>query len=703
MKASKKREGTMLLLSLAALPAAQAELAPVVVTATRALQASDDLPVSVDRIDRDRISDGQLRVNLSESLDEVPGVVVQNRQNYAQDLQLSVRGFGARSSFGVRGVRLYADGIPGTMPDGQGQFSHFDLGSADRIEVLRGPFSALYGNSSGGVIAIFTQDGKAGGELEGTAVAGSLGLRRYALKTDGEAGAVNYVADASHFEIDGARDHSAAERNDFNSKLRFDLGDRSKLILVANAIETPFVQDPLGLTRAQWLADPTQAGTNALAYNTRKSLTQAQGGATYSRSLDGDGELVASAYAGHRRTIQYQAILMSAEQARPTHPGGVIDLGRDFRGADIHATEHYAPGGTPLQVTAGVSYDSLAEARRGFLNFVGTQLGVLGDERRDETNRVHDFDQYLQLQWLPGERWRTLAGIRHSVVDISSTNNLGVATGSTLSGVRYAASNPVAGVSFRAAANLHLYASYGKGFEIPTLNDLAYRSTDGSLPGLNLGLQAARSDNYEVGAKVARGALAATLAAFYVSTRNELAVATNSGGRSVFQNIDGTRRSGAEFALTARPAGAWSARLAYTYLRAVTSAAYTTCVGIPCVPATIPAGNRLPAVPVNSLYGSLTLQPGPRTVAITAEVINRAQIYFDDRNSDAAPGYWVANVHATLRQSTPHWRFEEMARIDNVGDRQFVGTVIVNESNSRFLEPALRRTFYLGFTAAFGP
>ena len=165
-----------------------------------------------------QIHEGQLEVNLSESLDEVPGISVQSRQNYAQDLQLSVRGFGARSSFGVRGVRLYSDGIPGTMPDGQGQFSHFDLGSADHIEVLRGPFSALYGNSSGGVIAIFTADGKPGFDAEGTAEYGSFDTQRYALKGSGASGAVNYVVDVAHFQTDGYRDHSDAERNNLIPK-----------------------------------------------------------------------------------------------------------------------------------------------------------------------------------------------------------------------------------------------------------------------------------------------------------------------------------------------------------------------------------------------------------------------------------------------------------------------------------------------------
>jgi len=267
------------------------ELAPIVVTATRVAQSSADLPASIDRIDQQTIQSGQLQVNLSESLMTVPGVSAQNRQNYAQDLQLSVRGFGARSSFGVRGVRLYSDGIPGTMPDGQGQFSQFDLSSAGHIEVLRGPFSALYGNSSGGVIAVFTEDASPGHSVAATAEYGTFNTQRYAVKTTGGDGVVNYVVDATHFQTDGYRFHSDAERNNFNAKLRFASSATSTVTVVANAIETPFVQDPLGLTRAQLAANPEQAGTGAIPFNTRKSLGQEQLGLVFDDKLSGNDEV----------------------------------------------------------------------------------------------------------------------------------------------------------------------------------------------------------------------------------------------------------------------------------------------------------------------------------------------------------------------------------------------------------------------------
>jgi iron complex outermembrane receptor protein len=687
------------------------ELDAIVVTATRVAESSRDLPVSIDRVDRTALARGQLQVNLSESLIAVPGVSVQSRQNYAQDLQLSVRGFGARSSFGVRGLRLYSDGIPGTMPDGQGQFSQFDLGSAGHIEVLRGPFSALYGNSSGGVIAIFTEDAKAGMLYSGTAEYGSFNTQRYALKTEGDDGVVNYVVDAAHFQTAGYRYHSDAERDNFNSKLRLDVSDTSTLTLVANVVETPFVQDPLGLTRAQLAADPRQAGVGALAFNTRKSLDQEQLGTVFDDKFSANDELSAMVYTGHRATTQYQAIPVATQRNAPLYPGGVIDLDRAYGGVDMHVTDTREAAGAPLQVVAGINYDDLAEARRGFLNYAGAVTGVEGLERRDETNHVYDFDQYLQAQWDPTARWRMIAGVRNNLVEVSSHGHIPVLDGAD-SSVRYSAVNPVAGITFKASPAVNVYGSYGKGFETPTLNDLAYRSVDGSLPGLNLGLKPARSDNFEVGIKAGTGPVRADLAAFYIQTRDELAVLQNSGGRTVDQNIGETNRRGLELAVDANGTGGFSARLAYTYIRAVVGQAYATCIAAPCnplanpggpVPAnykTVAAGDHLPAVPMNSVYAGVTWSYAPLAFSTTLETQGRARIYVDDRNSAAAAGFWVTNLRAGFEQETRRWRFSEYARLDNLANRAYVGSVIVDETNSRFFEPAPGRTAYIMFNAA---
>jgi iron complex outermembrane recepter protein len=676
-------------------------LAPIVVTATRVPESSADLPMSIDLVGRQQIREGQLQVNLSEPLTTVPGVNAQTRQNYAQDLQISVRGFGARSSFGVRGVRLYADGIPGTMPDGQGQFSNFDLGSADRVEVLRGPFSALYGNSSGGVISIFTEDAPPGQRVDASAEYGSFNTQRYSLKEMlGQPGGVNLVVDASHFATDGYRDHSEAKRNVFNAKAAWQLDDASKLTLIANAVDLPNAQDPLGLTRAQLNSNREQAGAGALAYNTRKSVQQEQLGAHYQRTLSSSDDLSAMLYGGGRDTTQYQAIPM-ANEGLPTNPGGVIALNNGYYGIDLHVTDHREVANTPLQVTVGMSYDNLDEGRRGYLNFIGNELGVKGQLRKDENDTVYDLDEYLQLQWDPSARWRFEAGVRNSIVDVSAVDHLAEAGAPADSGVRYGTVNPVAGLTYRAAPNLDLYGSYGKGFETPTLDELAYRSSNGSLPGLNFALQTARSDNYELGLKAGSARMRATLAGFFIDTQNELGVQSNTGGRSVYQNIPATQRRGAEAEVQSDWSHGFSSQLVYTYIQALTLQSYSTCIVVPCVPVVISPGHRIPAVPADTLYAGVTWRRAPGDFWVTLETMARAQIYANDLNSQAASGYWLANLRIGTEQDRTAWHFTEALRLDNLANRSYVGSVIVNETNSRYFEPEPGRTVYLMLSASY--
>src|SRR5689334_971275 len=281
-------------------PGAPSQLPGVVVTATRTEAAPFDIPASIDRINGDGIRDAHLQVNISESLGGVPGLLACDRQNYAQDVQISVRGFGARSTFGIRGVRLYIDGIPATLPDGQGQISNVDLGSADRIEVLRGPFSALYGNSSGGVIQVFTEEGSGPARFSTSLTGGSDSTVRLGLKASGSSGSIGYLVSASEFSTDGYRDHSAAERRLGNAKLTWKPDDASKLTLVVNSVALPKAQDPLGLTRAQFEADPRSVDPSALAFDTRKTVDQTQLGVVYERRVDEQNALRALVYSGHR-------------------------------------------------------------------------------------------------------------------------------------------------------------------------------------------------------------------------------------------------------------------------------------------------------------------------------------------------------------------------------------------------------------------
>src|SRR5690606_38642105 len=242
------------------------DLAGVVVTARVESAPAFDLPASLDVIDL-QAGSARAGTDLSEVVSGIPGLLARDRQNRAQDTQLSIRGFGARSTFGVRGVRLYADGIPATMPDGQGQVSHFALAAGDRIEVMRGPFSALYGNSSGGVVQLWSADGTPEPSLDLRATAGRHGHLAGSARLRGTAAGTGYNLAASIVDSDGYRDHSAARRTSLNARLHRDLPGGGRLDLVGNHFDAPDAQDPLGLTAAQMREDPRQAVAAAHTFN----------------------------------------------------------------------------------------------------------------------------------------------------------------------------------------------------------------------------------------------------------------------------------------------------------------------------------------------------------------------------------------------------------------------------------------------------
>jgi iron complex outermembrane receptor protein len=680
------------------------ELQRVTVTATRIATPAFDVPASIDRILVDPETDDRPGINLSETLDTVPGLLARDRQNYAQDVQISVRGFGARSTFGIRGVRLYVDGIPATMPDGQGQITNVDLGSARSIEVLRGPFSALYGNSSGGVLQVFTEEGAGPPRLTLGVDAGSYGQLRYDTKLAGASGILSYVASGSHFETDGYREHSASERNIANAKLKLAFDDASALTVVANAVDLPSAQDPLGLTRAEYEADPRGVDPAALQFDTRKTTNQQQLGATYERRLDAHNTVSVLLYGGHRNTEQFQAIPVAA-QLNPLSPGGVIQLGRDYTGTDARWTLRGALAGAPFSLVGGLALDDLNEHRLGYENFVGTGadqvLGVQGALRRDEINKVDDFDPYVQAEWHPGPAWTLNAGVRRSTVRFNSADRYVTAANPDDSGhVDYAATLPVLAVLWAPQPGLRLYATAGRGFETPTLNELAYRPNGQT--GLNFDLQPARSDNVELGLK-GQGAWGAwTAAVFDIHTHDEIVTLTNVGGRSTYQNVAATRRKGAEVSWDAHVGSQLMLSTSYTYLDARYSEAFATCTATPCraPDTTIPAGNRIPGIARHVLDATLDWAP-PQGWRAGVEGRYVSSVAVNDANSDAAAGYIVANVHAGYTRELGAWTFSGFARLDNIADKAYIGSVIVNESNGRYFEPAPGRNWYAGLSAAY--
>jgi iron complex outermembrane receptor protein len=674
-------------------------LGEITVTTPRGTEPVFDVAGSVDRVEGADMRDSRLGVNLSESMNSVPGLQVQNRQNYAQDLQLSIRGFGARSTFGVRGVRLYVDGIPATLPDGQGQTSNIDIGSIDHVEVLRGPFSSLYGNSSGGVIQTFTKTGEGPPKLGFSIAGGSFGTSRIGSIVSGSTGAVDYLLSGTHFETDGYRDHSAATRDIVNGKLGVTFDDGSRLTLVANAVHLD-AQDPLGLTADQYALNPRSA-TVATQFNTRKSVDQTQAGLTYDRRINADNSLQLMVYGGERKTSQFQAIPPSA-QVNPLSAGGVIGLSRDFGGVDLRWTSRMRLADRPFELVAGLDYDDLREHRTGYENYIGSvanpTLGVQGRLRRNEINTVNNLDPYVQGTWHFADRWTLEAGVRRSSVDFDSQDHYIVGVNVNDSGsARYEQTLPVASLRYEATRDLAFYTSVGRGFETPTLNELSYRP-DG-LGGLNFALQPATNDSVEVGAKARIVGGLLTAAVFQTRTDDEIVTATNVGGRATYQNAGRTKRDGFELAWQHETENHWRTQLAYTWLDARYSDPF--CSTVPCTASSfVPAGNKIPGIAPQMFFASFGWVP-PDGWRAGTELRALASVEANDRNTVSAPGYGLVALFAGYVKHWERWEFNAFARIDNLTDKRYIGSVIVNEGNFRYFEPAPGRNWTLGISGAY--
>jgi len=465
-----------------------------------------------------------------------------------------------------------------------------------------------------------------------------------------------------------------------NAKGRIALGDATRLTLVATSLRQPDTQDPLGLTAAQVAQNPRQVVTQAIQFNTRKTIDHDQTGMTLDHAFSAQNRMQVSAWYGTRFVEQYLAIPLATQNANlvagaNTHSGGVVDLDRNF-------------GGGALRF--------FSEHRQGYIN----NLGVKGALKRDEDNVVDSTGLYAQAEWLFAERWSAHAGVRSTQVSFQSTDHFitaNPANGDDSGAKDYGATTPVAGLLYRLDTVTSLYANYGRGFETPTFVELAYRNSGA---GLNLDLEAAESSHFEVGAKLLReGAYRANVALFDIETKNEIVTDQSSGGRTTYRNAGRTQRRGLEIAAESLVSGPFELRAAYTYLDAVFADGFATVTGTPAVPATVAPGNVLPGVPKNQLYAEAAWRYAPAGLRVATEFLYRSKVAVNDINSEFAAAYGIINLVFGLQQQGARWRVSEFLRVDNATDKAYVGSVVVNDANGRYYEPAPQRSTMVGVQA----
>jgi iron complex outermembrane receptor protein len=686
-----KRKQLFILIASIVSPQAYAEnaasLAPIVVTATKNAQNSFDLPVAIDVVEKKDIQDGQMQMLLSESLIRVPGITAQNRNNQAQDPQISSRGFGSRSSFGVRGIRVYVDGIPLTMPDGQGQPGIVDLSAIKSIEVMRGPFSALYGNSSGGVIQLLSEDAPKTPEVGATVMFGSDNTKRQVLKAAGTSENLEYLLDFSNFETDGYRDHGAGKKQAATAKFKINFSEDTKLTTLVNWFDQS-AQDPGGLPRdavtgaaatPSAFSNPKGVANAVINADTRVKRSHTQIGFNLSHVFNENNAINATAYVGSRENEQILATNSAGTNARASI------ISREFYGSDLRWDNKGVLFSKPYNLSFGVNYGKSSDARLD-KNIQGTNLGL----NRDEDNIVDNFDQYIQGKLSVLDSVDIHAGLRHTNVTLQVNDHLPPDNGGS---VEYQKTTPVIGAVWKVTPIFNLYANYGKGFETPSFIEAAYNTT-GANATPNLSLRPSESRNFEIGAKSFIGDnTQANLNLFKISTKDELIVSSSLNGRSVYTNANDTSRTGAELSIDSKFAHNISTYFSYSLLNAKFDSDFGA----------IKSGSKIPGTYKTQLYGEVAWKYAPLGFSTAFEGRHNSKVYSNDTNTDdgVAPSYTIFNIRAGLEQNLSNWNFKEFVRLENIFDKDYIGSVRINDGNSRFFEPASGRTYLLGLNANY--
>jgi iron complex outermembrane receptor protein len=663
-----------------------ARLEPVVVEVGRGMHRSPlDLPFAVTVQTPDSMRPGQRHLSLDETLWLIPGLSVSNRNNPSQDPRISIRGFGARSAFGVRGIRVLRDGIPLTLPDGQTPVDYLDLESVGRVEVMRGTASSLYGNAGGGVVDIRTSDPPqvpvSGAVRMWT---GAFHTRRLVARTGGATDGFGYQANVARTESDGYRDYSNQRMTNGFARVSYDNGGGS-YALEWLGVNTPVAQNPGAITRAQFEADSRLADPLSTRKGARKAVTQSQVGITGRHSVR-RAEIEVSSYAG-TRTLDNPLTF------------AVVDVGRTTSGGNVRATLPFSLLGADHRLTAGTEVQLQNDLRLNFTNcndvppptaptaacpLVGSERGTVTLSQREI---VSSFGSYVRDELDIGSRYTLTASARTDAVRFRVRDKLITATNPDDSGQRLLdAVSPMVGVLARLSASHSAYANISSAFETPTATELGNQPSGAA--GINRDLKPQRSTTYEIGAKgVGDNGLQYNAALFATGVHDELIPfdIPASGGRRYFRNAGRTSRRGIELGL-----GIAIRQLelggAYTYAnyRFVDFTVDTAHF----------AGNRIPGIPRQTLQASAALHGSLATLVAEGTLADR--MFVNDANSESSPGYAIFNTRIV---SSAVWNgsgAEITLGAQNLFNTRYISSVSVNAAGGKFYEPGSQRSIYVG-------
>jgi iron complex outermembrane recepter protein len=623
-------------------------------------------------------------VFIEESVQALPGVQVQNRYNFAVGERLTVRGFGGRAQFGVRGVRVLVDGIPATLADGQTTLDHVDVAMLGRVEAMRGPAASLYGNAAGGVLAFETREPPEGTlRPELLLLGGSDGLLQLRGTAGGRAGNVGYLVSAARIEFDGfrrdpvaddGRTYGAARRSSANATF-FLPGGPGRLRATVNWLDLA-AENPGSLSAALLGEGDRQAFANNVRQGTRKDVRQAQFGMSW------DGPLRADRAA--RAEVAAYGVLRSLENPIPSD---IIEVERSAFGGRALLE---APVAARLTTGGGVEFDVQTDDRQNYGNAAGSR----GPLRLDQRERVLAGGAFGYARVALPAALDVSAGLRVDAFRLRAEDRF-LEDGTDDSGERtLRAVSPSVGLNWRATADVGLFGALSTSFETPSTTELANRP--GGAGGFNPELEPQRGTTLEAGVRGSLGRRAVLeLTAHRTALRDELVPFEVEGvaGRVFYRNVGRSEHRGFEVALSGAAVGRLSGRAAYSYLDARFRDYRRGDL--------VFDDNRIPGVAPHSADG-VVRWTGEHWFAESRGQY-RGAVPADDANTAEAPPFFVLDVRGgagPLRVGG--LELSPVAGVNNVLDRRYVAATAVNAFGARFFEPGPARTYYLGVRAGTG-
>jgi iron complex outermembrane receptor protein len=653
-------------------------LEEIVVTATLIERTLERTPAAVSVVGEDDIQLARQQLALDEALGRVPGVFMQNRYNFAQDLRVSIRGFGARAQFGIRGIKVLVDGIPETLPDGQGSVDSIDLGATSQIQVIRGPSSTLYGNASGGVISLTSEGGRAEPYAQMRVAAGGNGFEKAQLKAGGQTDRLDYLVSISDQKLDGYRTQSAYENKLLSGRFDVDLGKERSLLTVVNLTDQPVSDDPGGLTAAVAPVNPRSAAPLNVQFDAGESLEQQRLGFVYTTPAGDRGTITARNYYAWR---DFGNLL-------PTLNQGIVDLDRQFIGGGVSYSYDGFWLDRPNRFVTGADFDNQDDDRLRYNNVNGVQ-GALGF---DQNEHVTSQGVFMQNELSVSNRVHLSFGVRFDQVEFEITDRY-FADGRDDSGSKkFDDASPMAGLVVELTDRLSFYTTYSSAFETPTTTE--FNRPDGA-GGFNDALEPQLARNFEVGL---RGAIGESqhyeLAVFDIDVEDELIgrEIPTSPGRNYFENAGETQREGIELSWIANPTDRIQTTLSYTYSD-FTFSQFTETIGANTFDR---SGLVIPGTPENQLYGEFAYRAARWFAA--ADVLYVDEQFADNANTVVVSDYTLANMRFGYDVDLGAFTLSPFVGVNNLFDETYTANVRLNAAAARYFEPGPGRTAYAGIT-----